>query len=201
MTLVRCAIKTVAVVTLCLTGSAIAAPAPQADGAANPPSISTATWPACSADRSDTQSGHLRFFQGGGRASGMYGQIFFAGGGASRIASSATTSPGSARSTGLVGAPPSPRRPPNGTPSPQRPPSDTAEPNPSETGAVDDAAPGLAELPALGLLDGGEGLIDGVGGAAVPAAVTPEPGTLLLIGGGLGAIALRRRRARKHQAS
>jgi len=104
----------------------------------------------------------------------MYGQVFFASGGASRAASE--NSHGGRFSSGFPG---------NGN---------------GNQDSIGANGPGRGSN-AAGEAPFGQGRGNGpIKDAGVGAVVNPEPGTLLLIGAGLGAMAFRRRRqARKSQ--
>jgi hypothetical protein len=138
--------------------------------------VSSSALPSCSADGKRN-----RAFIGGkgfrGGASGIYGQVFFASGGGSRAASSESSSRGGRFSSEFPGNG-------NGNGNGN---ANGNQDSPGANGRGADAADGaLANGP--------------VKDAGVGAVVNPEPGTLLLIGAGLGAMAFRRRRqARKNQ--
>jgi hypothetical protein len=142
--------------------------------------VSSSSLPSCSADGKRN-----RGFIGGkgfrGGASGMYGQVFFASGGGSRATFSESNSRG-----GRFSGPGNGNGAGNG--------------NGNANGPQDPGANGPGRGPnASDELDQGRG--NGpVRDAGVGAVVNPEPGTLILIGAGLGAMAFRRRRqARKNQ--
>ena len=155
--------------------AASVAAVPREPRPATPPSaVSSSALPSCSTDgnRNRKYIGGKGFR--GGSASGMYGQVFFASGGASRAAS-AENSSGGRFSAGLPG---------------------------SGNGNQDSVANGPGRgSNAAGEAPFGQGRGNGpIKDAGVGAVVNPEPGTLLLIGAGLGAMAFRRRRqARKSQ--
>ena len=158
--------------------AASVAAAPREPRPATPASaVSSSALPSCSADGKRNR-GFIggKAFRGG--AGGMYGQVFFASGGGSRAASSESNSRGGRFSFG----------------------SGNGNGNGNANGNQDPAgANGRA-----GAADGapfGQGRGNGpVKDAGLAAVVNPEPGTLLLIGAGLGAMAFRRRRqARKNQ--
>jgi len=108
----------------------------------------------------------------------MYGQVFFASGGASRGASDAQNSRGGRFSAGFPG---------NGN----------ANGHQDAPGADGPGRGANAATEAPFGRGGGNGPLKDPGVGAV---VNPEPGTLLLIGAGLGAMAFRKRRqARKSQ--
>ena len=137
--------------------------------------VSSSALPSCSADgKRGRQFIGGKAFRGGG--GGMYGQVFFASGGGSRAASSESNSRGRF-SDGFPG---------NGNGNGNG----NANGHQDSPGRGSDAAGGAA-------LGQGKALVNDPGVGAV---VNPEPGTLLLIGAGLGAMAFRRRRqARKNQ--
>jgi hypothetical protein len=175
-------IKIAALMTVGLAGSASAAPA--AKGAALPPSaVSSGALPSCSVGSGGL---HSKFISGrafrGGLVGGMYGQVFFAArGGESRGRESSNASASNAG--GRFGGG-SPGRGRQGRGPDRMPPTANVPANPGASAG----APGDP----FGNSPGGGGTV------ADPAvAHTPEPGTLLLIGAGLGAVAYRRRRQRQ----
>jgi hypothetical protein len=165
-----------------------------------------------------SDSGRFRFvsgrnpFQGGG--GGAYGDIFFAGGG-SRVEPTASTPAASAAQAPAAVAPvaplPAPPRTATGTPAAGASPT-AAGPTanatlPAVAAAAADAAVG-ADTPLPGtagpqfdqdppLPQPGKGPIT----SAAPSAVTPEPASLMLIGLGLSAVALIRRRTERNHRS
>jgi hypothetical protein len=158
--------------------AASVAAAPREPRPATPASaVSSSSLPSCSADGKKGR----QFIGGnafrGGLASSVYGQVFFASRGASRTGSSeASNSSGGRISGGFPG---------NGNANGHE---DPGANGPGRGANGSDGAPGKGLGKAL------------VKDAGVGAVVNPEPGTLLLIGAGLGAMAFRRRRqARKNQ--
>ena len=167
-----------AIFTAGLAASVAAAPG-EPRPAARASAVSSSALPSCSADgkRSRQFIGGKGFW--GDSASGMYGQVFFASGGGSRAAFSESNSRGGRFS------------------------SDPGNGNGNANGHQDSPganAPGRGSNASDGAAFGqgrGNALVRDAGVGAV---VNPEPGTLLLIGAGLGAMAFRRRRqARKNQ--
>lgn len=167
------------------------AEAQNATRATPPPSaVSAGILPSCPADQ-----GGLRLFSGrhpfeGSLSGAMYGQTFFAGGGGSSVPSRPLAASSSRASASTPGGGPIASPPPQaggGNAPPAIPADAVVLPPATEEGGIG------------GIIDGkgGTGPITGepVGPFEVGpiAAVTPEPGTLLLIGAGLGALAVRRR--------
>ena len=184
MTTATCSTTIAALLTVCVAASAAAADERPTKATST---VSAAGWPACSADAG--AGSPFRFMSGrsfrGARAGGMYGQVFFAGGGASRVSvPSAASTPGGSNvasasgASGSGGKRPAPPAPPSGAP---------------------DTPVGDVPVGTLGS-DPAGGVIGAIGGTAP--AVTPEPATLLLVGAGLGgAIAYRRRHGKKVRGS
>jgi hypothetical protein len=216
MTSVAQLLKIAAVLTA-LAATSVGANAQQRARAQVPPSaVQASALPSCPAD-----AGRFRFVRGGGAFNGgrsdtVYGQLFLSGRDASGLGMVPTS--GSTRRA-PTGGNPSAGTPPSGSPAAGAPPPVTSDrpggivqapPAPSEAEpaadgvpppAVGAAPPGTSLVGATGP-SGLDGNPDGLPGPAsdlepfVAPAVTPEPGTLLLIGTGVGGMLMARRRRR-----
>jgi hypothetical protein len=152
-----------------------------------PSAVSPGALPSCGASQGAARRfGGRQPFQGS-LSGAMYGQTFFAGGNAAAVRgnSAARSAARAMAQAGSPGARPSPSADPIEAPSSV----DSNQSSASEE-ALTPSTAGTGVGPQTG--GGFQATEDPVGGPAP--AVTPEPGTLLLIGAALGAMAVRRRR-------